>query len=102
MYAFRSVGPSIEFITNNERTPYVGDLTVSAMTQFLGPLCVPLVREITFENAEELSEEGLPFLILFHRPSDNKSRQEFHNLVARELREEKRMYIFCCFICLLA
>jgi hypothetical protein len=26
--------------------------------------CTPLVREITFENAEELTEEGLPFLIL--------------------------------------
>ena len=30
--------------------------------------CTPLVREITFENAEELTEEGLPFLILFHNP----------------------------------
>jgi endoplasmic reticulum resident protein 44 len=30
-------------------------------------------REITFENAEELTEEGLPFLILFHSPDDTDS-----------------------------
>jgi hypothetical protein len=30
-------------------------------------------REITFENAEELTEEGLPFLILFHNPDDTDS-----------------------------
>ncbi|XP_059488469.1 endoplasmic reticulum resident protein 44 isoform X2 [Neocloeon triangulifer] len=82
--------PSIEFVSNNEHIPYSGDFTMSAMTQFLQPLCIPLVREITFENAEELSEEGLPFLILFHRPSDSKSKQEFSNLVNRELREEKQ------------
>jgi len=35
--------------------------------------CNPLVREITFENAEELTEEGLPFLILFHHPDDTTS-----------------------------
>lgn len=29
--------------------------------------CVPLVREITFSNGEELTEEGLPFMILFHK-----------------------------------
>jgi hypothetical protein len=38
------------------------------MTFFCGP-----DREITFENAEELTEEGLPFLILFHNPDDTDS-----------------------------
>jgi hypothetical protein len=37
-------------------------------TFFCGP-----DREITFENAEELTEEGLPFLILFHNPDDTDS-----------------------------
>ncbi|CAB3373589.1 Hypothetical predicted protein [Cloeon dipterum] len=82
--------PSVEFVHNNERLPYSSDFTMSALTQFLQPLCIPIVREITFENAEELSEEGLPFLILFHRPSDTKSKQEYNNLVNRELREEKQ------------
>ena len=35
--------------------------------------CNPMVREITFENAEELTEGGIPFLILFHVPSDTDS-----------------------------
>ena len=45
--------------------------------------CSPLVREITFENAEELTEEGLPFLILFHNPADTESVREYTELVSR-------------------
>ena len=52
--------------------------------------CTPLVREITFENAEELTEEGLPFLILFHHPDDNASIKRFTDMVQRELMEDKR------------
>jgi len=52
--------------------------------------CSPLVREITFENAEELTEEGLPFLILFHAPDDNESIKEYNDLVAKELLVEKQ------------
>jgi endoplasmic reticulum resident protein 44 len=68
--------------------------------------CVPLVREITFENAEvssylsyflsfhfsyfqELTEEGLPFLILFHHPDDSDTPGAFRDIVARELIGEK-------------
>lgn len=42
--------------------------------------CVPLVREITFENAEELTEEGLPFLILFHKPGDDETVKRFKDV----------------------
>ena len=52
--------------------------------------CTPLVREITFENAEELTEEGLPFLILFHAPEDNESIKRYNEIVQRELMEDKR------------
>jgi len=51
--------------------------------------CSPLVREITFENAEELTEEGLPFLILFHHPDDHDSIKQYSDLVSRELLTEK-------------
>ena len=54
--------------------------------------CSPLVREITFENAEELTEEGLPFLILFHGPDDNESVKQYSEVVAKHLIEDKRMY----------
>lgn len=50
--------------------------------------CIPLVREITFENAEELTEEGLPFLILFHHPDDKKSVELFTKIVNQELINE--------------
>lgn len=52
--------------------------------------CTPLVREITFENAEELTEEGLPFLILFHAPEDNESIKRFTEIVQRDLMEDKQ------------
>ena len=52
--------------------------------------CSPLVREITFENAEELTEEGLPFLILFHKPDDNESVKQYHEVVQKYLLQDKR------------
>lgn len=51
--------------------------------------CVPLVREITFENAEELTEEGLPFLIHFHHPDDKASVEHFTKVVHNELQNDK-------------
>jgi len=50
--------------------------------------CIPLVREITFENAEELTEEGLPFLILFYHPDDKNSLEEYTKIVHTELFTE--------------
>jgi thiol-disulfide isomerase len=50
--------------------------------------CIPLVREITFENAEELTEEGLPFLILFHDPADKASVEQYTQVVHKELSTE--------------
>ena len=54
--------------------------------------CSPLVREITFENAEELTEEGLPFLILFHKPEDNESVKQYSEVVQKHLLEDKRKH----------
>lgn len=51
---------------------------------------MPLVREITFENAEELTEEGLPFLILFHGTDDNESVKDYKTIVETQLIGEKR------------
>ncbi|NXY87048.1 ERP44 protein, partial [Alcedo cyanopectus] len=69
---------------------YLGSLTnfdlIYAWTQ---DKCVPLVREITFENGEELTEEGLPFLILFHMKDDLESLEKFQQEVARQLISEK-------------
>lgn len=47
-------------------------------------------REITFENAEELTEEGLPFLILFHASDDTESIKNYKSIVEAQLLSEKR------------
>nr|ADD38875.1 Endoplasmic reticulum resident protein ERp44 [Lepeophtheirus salmonis] len=52
--------------------------------------CTPLVRSITFENAEELTEEGLPFLILFHDPEDHKSIKQYTDIIQTNLLSEKQ------------
>ncbi|XP_060527736.1 endoplasmic reticulum resident protein 44 isoform X2 [Cylas formicarius] len=56
--------------------------------------CVPLIREITFENAEELTEEGLPFLILFHSPEDKESIKKYNEVVNKDLLSEKQAINF--------
>ncbi|CAF3103105.1 unnamed protein product, partial [Rotaria sp. Silwood2] len=50
--------------------------------------CIRLVRELTFENAEELTDEGLPFLILFHHIDDHQSVSLFEHEVAKQLIHE--------------
>ncbi|KAL5005569.1 hypothetical protein ScPMuIL_016727 [Solemya velum] len=54
------------------------------MYQWMHDKCIPLVREITFENAEELTEEGLPFMILFHKADD----EEIKELYTREVQNQ--------------
>jgi len=51
--------------------------------------CIPLVRSITFQNAEELTEEGLPFLILFHNPNDQENPKKFREVIERDLKDLK-------------
>ena len=50
--------------------------------------CIPLVREITFDNAEQLTEDRIPFMILFYKPGDTESIRQYTEIVKRELREE--------------
>uniref|UniRef100_A0A915PHN3 Thioredoxin domain-containing protein n=1 Tax=Setaria digitata TaxID=48799 RepID=A0A915PHN3_9BILA len=59
------------------------------LKQWLTDKCIPLVREVTFENVEELTEEGLPFLLLFRNPGDKEGDKKFTELVMRELYDQK-------------
>jgi len=69
---------------------YMGDLTnFNLLKIWVSDKCIPLVREITFENAEELTEEGLPFLLLFHRPDDQASVELFKSEVSKQLITER-------------
>eukprot|EP00127_Corallochytrium_limacisporum_P004757 Clim_evm111s172 gene=Clim_evmTU111s172 len=42
-------------------------------------LCIPFLREVTFQNVEYLVEEGLPFLIMFYNPQDKEAVQRFED-----------------------
>ncbi|KAB0794661.1 hypothetical protein PPYR_11500 [Photinus pyralis] len=76
--------------TNDLDETYMGQMTnFSELYAWCSERCLPLVREITFENAEELTEEGLPFLILFHHPNDKDSIKRFNEIVQTQLLNEK-------------
>ncbi|XP_063225087.1 endoplasmic reticulum resident protein 44 [Bacillus rossius redtenbacheri] len=77
--------------SNDKDETFLGSLKVyDELNVWASEKCVPLVREITFENAEELTEEGLPFLILFHKPDDNDSVRKYDDVVLNELYSEKQ------------
>lgn len=78
-------------LSNERDETYNGSLVnYDEMNVWMSEKCVPLVREITFENAEELTEEGLPFLILFHKPGDDETIKRFKDIVQRDLISEKQ------------
>lgn len=94
----RTTGDHIAFRppnTKGEDQVYMGSMTdYGALFQWAYGKCVPLVREITFENAEELTEEGLPFLILFHAPDDQEIVAKFNHEVSSQLMNEKNSMNF--------
>lgn len=74
---------------------YIGALlSYDELSAWTTNRCIPLVREITFENAEELTEEGLPFLILFHNPDDSESPKIFTNAVQGQLLDDRTIVNF--------
>jgi len=77
--------------SGEEEASYTDSLTdLAHMRKWLNDKANPLVREITFDNGEELTEEGLPFLLLFYKPGDSDSIQKFKNAVERELLHERQ------------
>ncbi|CAF3459059.1 unnamed protein product, partial [Rotaria sp. Silwood2] len=73
-------------ILNEKESYYIGSINEQeSLTTWSRDKCIPLVREITFSNAEELTDEGLPFLILFHKADDHESVVLFEREVAKQL-----------------
>ncbi|XP_055616412.1 endoplasmic reticulum resident protein 44 isoform X1 [Toxorhynchites rutilus septentrionalis] len=82
--------PDVAVTDANDET-FKGDMkNFDDLHVWIQQKCVPLVREITFENAEELTEEGLPFLILFHAPDDLQSIKDYKTIVETQLISEKQ------------
>ncbi|RCN50333.1 thioredoxin [Ancylostoma caninum] len=85
-------GPSLSYKGPNAQDglAFTGSMQdFNLLKQWLTDKCIPLVREITFENAEELTEEGIPFLILFRHPDDKESEKVFTEAVIREIPDQK-------------
>ncbi|KAL7032170.1 hypothetical protein ACKWTF_007245 [Chironomus riparius] len=81
--------PDVAVSHENDET-YKGNYNnIDDLSKWVQVKCVPLVREITFENAEELTEEGLPFLILFFRPGDTETVKDYKAIIENELLSEK-------------
>ncbi|PAV83652.1 hypothetical protein WR25_21676 [Diploscapter pachys] len=86
-------GPKLTFRSQGtgDSVDFTGDWqTFEYMKQWISDKCISLIREITFQNAEELTEEGLPFLILFKHPDDKTSEKEFTENVIREIPDQTR------------
>lgn len=76
---------------------FVGQLDdVERLSMFVLNKCESLVRELTFENAEELTEEGLPFLLLFYHPDHdaNDLRRRYKAAVEKEVAHERCKHSF--------
>ena len=68
----------------------MGDLSnFDLLKRWVSYKCILLVREITFENAEEITEEGIPFLLLFYHPDDKSSIEWYKVVVSKLLKREK-------------
>ncbi|CAI2319075.1 unnamed protein product [Caenorhabditis sp. 36 PRJEB53466] len=78
-------------VIDQAQVPFSGDFaTYEYLKQWVADKCVPLVREITFQNAEELTEEGLPFMILFKKSDDKISEKVFSDAILREIPDQRK------------
>lgn len=83
--------PDVALSNERDETFNGSMLSYDETNVWMSEKCVPLVREITFENAEELTEEGLPFLILFHNPTDIDTVKQYKDICTK-LASEKRKF----------
>ncbi|KIH42426.1 thioredoxin [Ancylostoma duodenale] len=62
------------------------------LKQWVTDKCIPLVREVTFENVEELTEEGLPFLLFFRDPKQRDQDKMFTEQVCVYFTRDAFLY----------
>jgi len=83
-------GAAISFRTPRNEDVYPGDMADhDELFSWTRNHCNPMVREITFENGEELTEEGLPFLIMFYDPDDHTPVDDFTEIVNKRFPQER-------------
>ncbi|VDP05479.1 unnamed protein product [Heligmosomoides polygyrus] len=75
---------------NEEEQKFSGNMhDYEYFKQWVTDKCIPLVREVTFENVEELTEEGLPFLLFFRDTKRKDQDKMFTEQVVRELYDQR-------------
>lgn len=52
---------------------------------------LPLLREITFENADEILKEHKPLVLIFYHPEDSELIKQFKNIIKTQLDFYKSM-----------
>lgn len=75
----------------NSSSDYSGNMiNTNELIPWIENKCARVVRELTFNNAEEIAEEGLPLLVLFHSRYDTKTREEFEGIIETQFLEQLR------------
>ncbi len=59
--------------------------------------CTPFVRELTFANAEEITEMRRPLLILFYNPQHREVVKLFTELVERDFKDIRSEWGHSCY-----
>ncbi|XP_001988715.3 endoplasmic reticulum resident protein 44 [Drosophila grimshawi] len=83
--------PTIVFRPDVERTHAADEVfagnpsSLPELEKWVFKKCVPLVREVDFGNVEEIIEQRLPLLVLFHMPNDVDSVKDFKSIVEMQL-----------------
>ncbi len=73
---------------------YTGNTSdFAGVVMWLHDRCVPFVREITFQNGEELTEEGLPLLLLFYHPDRLQIKEKFKERVEADIGTHKGLLV---------
>ncbi|KAH8391269.1 hypothetical protein KR215_009728 [Drosophila sulfurigaster] len=71
---------------------FKGDMAIKDKVEaWLKQKCLPLVREVDFSNVEELIEQRLPLLVLFHLPNDMNSVKDFKAIVEMQLSDCRQL-----------
>uniref|UniRef100_A0A0X3P9A6 Endoplasmic reticulum resident protein 44 n=1 Tax=Schistocephalus solidus TaxID=70667 RepID=A0A0X3P9A6_SCHSO len=61
--------------------------SINDLTKWAADICTPLVRRLTFANAEEITELNLPLLVLFHHPDDVETVAKFKSLMEQHFSD---------------
>ncbi|ALC38105.1 maker396 [Drosophila busckii] len=93
--SYTQLMPTLVYRPDVERTHaqdelYAGNVNnVLQLESWLYKKCLPLVRQVDFSNVEEIIEQRLPLVVLFHMPNDLNAVKDFKSIVEMQLADCK-------------